>query len=217
MFYINLHTHHFSNNVDIVEIFNQYPAEFNVGPSHYSIGIHPWRINKDTIENELQFIEKIIDNNKCYAIGECGLDKRISTPFELQRHVFELQLVMAQQYKKPVVVHCVAAFNELIAIKNKLQLTIPMIIHGFSKNEITAKLLIKEGFYLSFGKYLMSNPALENIFASIPNNRIFLETDSSNFTIDEVYKKAAVAKNISVYDLQQIVQNNFENVFGKRT
>jgi TatD DNase family protein len=45
----------------------------------------------------------------CLAVGECGLDKRIAIPIELQQLVFEKQLVLAQKYNKPVVLHCVAS------------------------------------------------------------------------------------------------------------
>jgi TatD DNase family protein len=51
-------------------------------------------------------------------VGECGLDKRIAIPIELQQLVFEKQLVLAQKYNKPVVLHCVASFDELIVKEN---------------------------------------------------------------------------------------------------
>lgn len=211
----NLHTHKFSNHPDCLELVNQYPQEFDAAIPFYSIGIHPWYIVEDRIEADLAIIEDKIQTANCLAVGECGLDKRIEIPFSLQEQVFRKQLVLAEKYQKPVVIHCVASFQELIAIKNDIKSTVPMIIHGFSKNEQLAKQLLDNGFYLSFGKYLLRNPELESVFKSVPDNRFFLETDTIEETIEEVYALASKYKAINEEDLQEIVQQNFKNVFKK--
>lgn len=211
----NLHTHKFSNHPDCLELVNQYPQEFDASIPFYSIGIHPWYIVEDRIEEDLAIIEDKIQTANCLAVGECGLDKRIEIPFSLQEQVFRKQLALAEKYQKPVVIHCVASFQELIAIKNDIKSTVPMIIHGFSKNEQLAKQLLDNGFYLSFGKYLLRNPELESVFKSVPNDRFFLETDTIEETIEEVYALASKYKVINGEDLQEIVQQNFKNVFKK--
>lgn len=211
----NLHTHKFSNHPDCLELVNQYPQEFNGDIPFFSIGIHPWHIVENRVEEDLRIIEEKLQQTNCLAIGECGLDKRIEIPFDLQEVVFRKQLFLAEKYQKPVIVHCVAAFQELTEIKNDLGITVPMIIHGFSKKEQLAKQLISNGFYLSFGKYLLRNPELEMVFKNVPNDRFFLETDSIEETIDEVYAIASRYKNSSAGDLQQIIQQNFEKVFKK--
>jgi TatD DNase family protein len=132
---------------------------------------------------------------------------------ELQQTVFEKQLALAQEYNKPIVIHCVAAFDELIATKKRLQITVPIIIHGFSKNPQLAKQLIDNGFYLSFGKYLLRNPELETVFKTIPEDRFFLETDTIAESLEEVYALAAKYKNCTITELQQIIENNFQQVF----
>lgn len=210
---INLHTHKFTNNPKITEIVNQYPSEFEDTIPNFSIGIHPWKINVNSIEADLEIIEEKIQLASCYALGECGLDKRIETSLEIQIQVLEKQLFLAQKYNKPVILHCVAAFQEIIEIKKRLQIKVPMVIHGFSKNKQTAKQLLDNGFYLSFGKYLIQNQELEAVFKSIPNDRIFLETDSSKYSIDEVYTLAAKYKNIELEKLKEIIHINFESVF----
>jgi len=211
----NLHTHKFSNHPGCLELVNQYPQEFDASIPFYSIGIHPWYIVEDREEADLAIIEDKIQTANCLAVGECGLDKRIEIPFSLQEQVFRKQLALAEKYQKPVVIHCVASFQELIAIKNDVKITVPMIIHGFSKNEQLAKQLLDNGFYLSFGKYLLRNPELESVFKSVPDNRFFLETDTIEETIEEVYALASKYKAISEEDLQKIVQQNFKNVFKK--
>ncbi len=213
MQYINLHTHHFSNNPAVLEIVNQYPQEFDSTIPFYSIGIHPWYINESRLEADLKIIEEKLQLQNCLALGECGLDKRIEISMEIQTQVFEKQLALAIKYKKPVILHCVSAYQEIIEIKKRLQVEVPMIIHGFSKNSTIAKSLLDNGFYLSFGKYLLRNPELESVFKSVPNDRFFLETDTIEETLEEVYQLAAKYKNIKVSELQEIVTTNFQSVF----
>lgn len=213
MQFFNLHTHQYTNQPDVFELVNQYPNDFDDKIPFYSIGIHPWYLVDERIEADLEIIESKLKEKNCLAIGECGLDKRIDIAIDLQQIVFEKQLVLAEKYQKPVVIHCVAAFQEVIETKRKLNISVPMIIHGFSKNEQVTKSLLEKGFYLSFGKYLLRNPELENVFKSIPNNRFFLETDIVEETIKEVYVLAAKYKNIDIEELQQLIKKNIKNIF----
>ena len=213
MQFFNLHTHKFSNNPTTLELVNQYPWEFDAAIPNYSIGIHPWYINESRLESDLKIIEEKLQLKQCLALGECGLDKRIEIPMELQIAVFEKQIALAEKYQKPLVLHLVAAFDELIAIKKRLQISVPIIIHGFSKNQQVAKQLIDNGLYLSFGKYFLRNPDLESVFQSIPNDRFFLETDTIEETLQEVYILAAKYKNIPIDDLKEIINSNFNSVF----
>ena len=213
MEFFNLHTHKWTNQHNVLEIVNQYPQEFDATIPYYSIGIHPWFIIKKRIESDLAIIERKIQEANCLAVGECGLDKRIEIPMELQQIVFEKQLLLAQKHQKAVMIHCVAAFQELIAIKKKLHISVPLLIHGFSKNAQLAKQLLDNGFYISFGKYLLLNKELEAVFKSVPNNRFFLETDTVNKGIEAVYGLAAKYKGISVKEIQEMVNNNFNEVF----
>lgn len=215
MEFFNFHTHQFTNQSTILELVNQYPQEFDASIPFYSIGIHPWYIKEDRIDEDLRIIEEKLQTKNCLAIGECGLDKRIEISFDQQIIVFEKQLALAEKYKKPVVIHCVAAFQEIIAIKKKKKVSVPMIIHGFSKNSQVATQLIAAGFYLSFGKYLLKNPDLKTVFQDIPTDRFFLETDTIEESIEQVYNLASEYKNITIKELQEIISSNYRNVFEK--
>ncbi|WP_281324036.1 TatD family hydrolase [Flavobacterium sp. IMCC34518] len=216
MQYINLHTHKFTNQDTVLELVNQYPHEFDATIPFYSIGIHPWYIDEQRLESDLEIIESRLQEPNCLALGECGLDKRVEIPLELQQIVFEKQLLLAQKQNKPVVIHCVAAFQEVIASKKRLKITVPMIIHGFSKNKQVAKEMIDNGFYISFGKYLMRNLELKEVFETIPNDRFFLETDTLEEGIEEVYALAARYKKWDIDEIQQQIQRNFAAVFKKQ-
>ena len=213
MKYFNLHTHHYTGNDEVFELVNQYPSTFDAAIPYYSIGIHPWKIVENSIAEELSIIENKLALKNCLALGECGLDKRIDVPFELQLEVFEKQLLLAEHYKKPVVIHCVAAFQEVIEIKKRLGISVAMIVHGYSKSKALAQQLIDHGFYISFGKYLLRNPELESVFQSMPDHRFFLETDTIEEGIQAVYTLAAQYKNTNLKALQKNIENNFHQVF----
>ena len=212
--FINLHTHTFSNLSDVMEVVNQYPWEFDASIPSYSIGIHPWYIDENRLETDLEIIKQKLQLDECLALGECGLDKRIEIPLELQISVFKQQLELVKETQKPIVLHCVAAYEEVIAIKKEMKIENPMIIHGFSKNEQVAQSLLKNGFYLSFGKYLLRNPDLEKVFTFAPENQILLETDTIEESIYQVYEKAAAIKGISIEEMKTIVFTNFSTIFS---
>lgn len=207
----NLHTHKKTDLTNVIEVVNQYPNEFDDSLSNYSIGIHPWYINPDTLEIDLAIINEKLPLKSCLALGECGLDKRIEISMDFQLQVFEKQLLLAKKHKKPVILHCVSAYQEVIEVKKRLQIETPMIIHGFSKNWQVAKSLLDNGFYLSFGKYLLRNPELSSVFEQVPNDRFFLETDTVEESIIEVYEKASSIKKSNI---ESQVEKNFKTVFG---
>ena len=213
MQYFNLHTHQFTNQADVLELVNQYPQEFDATIPFYSIGIHPLYIDENRLEKDFQLVNEKLALPECLALGECGLDKRGETPFEIQQSVFEKQLALAEKHQKPVVIHCVAAFQELIETKKRLKIKVPMIVHGFSKKAELAKQLIDNGFYVSFGKNLLRNPELEPVFKSIPNDKFLLETDMVEEGIQDVYALAAKYKGLELNELQEIVNKNYIEVF----
>lgn len=213
MDFFNLHTHQFTNQKEVLELVNQYPQEFDATIPYYSIGIHPLFIDENRLESDFRIVDEKLGLPACMALGECGLDKRSETSFEVQVAVFEKQLLLAEKYRKPVVIHCVAAFQELIEIKKRLKISVPMIVHGFSKKIELAKQLIDAGFYVSFGKNLLRNPDLESVFLSIPNDTFLLETDLIEEGIQDVYALAAKYKKITVEEIQTIIKNNLKIIF----
>lgn len=208
----NLHTHTASGSPAVFEVVNRYPYEA-VDVPYFSSGIHPWYIDVQKEEEHLSIVEKRLQLPNCLALGECGLDKRIEIPLAVQEDIFEKQLLLAKKYQKPVILHLVAAYREVVDIYKRIQPGVPMLVHGFSKNEQVAKQLLDNGFYLSFGKYLLRNPELSEVLAQVPNDRFFLETDTVEEGIEEVYAKAASARNVGIEELKNIVSDNFKTVF----
>lgn len=215
MIYYNLHTHSDPEHDTVVAVVNVYPKDYPSKSEYFSVGIHPWYIDQENLESELEIIEKALQDPNCLAIGECGIDKKIETDIELQTQIFERQLLLAEKYQMPVILHCVAAYDELIAMKNDLKITVPLIIHGFAKSPEMAQQLESHGIFLSFGKYLMRNPDLANSLTAVSDDTFLLETDTSEEKIQEVYLKAAEAKNIPLSELHSIIERNFARIFSK--
>ena len=136
MQYFNLHTHQYTNQPDVLELVNQYPQEFDAAIPFYSIGIHPLYIEENRLDADFKVLDEKLALPECLALGECGLDKRSQTSFEIQQSVFEKQLALAQKYQKPVVIHCVAAFQEVVEIKKRLKISVPIVVHEIGRAHV---------------------------------------------------------------------------------
>ncbi|KMQ69616.1 hydrolase TatD [Chryseobacterium sp. FH2] len=197
------HKKYISNGIYNVEIENIPP------PIPYSIGIHPKDIKYNAIENQLKWLQSNILEN-CFAIGECGLDSFVSIDQKIQEGVFLRQIKIANEVKKPIIIHCVRKFYEVISFKKYAEQ--PMIIHGFNKKQNIAEDLLKNKFYLSFGKPLLYNLSLQNTLRIIPLDKMFLETDNDDFSIEELYQKVSEIKEISLENLNKQLLENLETI-----
>ena len=207
--WIDLHTHQSNNKENVLEIVNLFPEDKTPKNGYYSVGIHPWYIENDW-QNQFDLVVQKSQSNRCLAIGECGLDKLSNTPINIQKEVLIAHVQLADSLEKPIIIHCVRAYQELIEVKQKLQVKTPMIIHGFAKNKKLAKQLLQQGFYLSFGKMLMNHPNAQKAFIDCPNGCIFLETDDANIHIQDIYHQAEKLKK---EELKNQLINNVNRVF----
>lgn len=180
----------------------------------FSLGVHPWFVKARTLDKELKKIENQMNNDSFLAIGECGLDKVCDTDFDLQIAAFKKQIELSEKYKKPLVLHVVKAFNELINIKRESKTKQIWIVHGFNGSPQLAKQLTDLGIYISFGSQLKKHISkASSSIKSIPINRLFLETDTSELTIQEIHTLAAERLNTSLTQLQGQLWKNFQKVF----
>ncbi len=210
--FINIHTHSqlYDAQVEIVNLFVGKGERTNF----YSYGIHPWYV-KDDYTYELDHLRNIAKEKRCIAIGECGLDKMSSVDFALQQEVFEEQIKLANELNKPLIIHCVKAFNELINCLNLNDNKVPVIIHGFNNNENIARILKEQGYFFSFGKALLgyeSNAA--KAIKTVGRKVFFLETDDADLSIKYVYRKASELLGIDEEIIKAQIVENFKSVFN---
>ncbi len=181
----------------------------NIPQNKFSVGIHPKDVSEHFDERFL-WLKRVSEDENCIAIGECGLDGLIEVDEELQEECFEKQILWANEIKKPVIIHCVRRFSQLLRFKKFAE--VPMIVHGFNKKRNIADDLQNAGFYLSFGKAVLQNVYLQQILADFPISRMFLETDDADFEIEELYQKTSELKSISMENLENQIQENLRKI-----
>ena len=214
--YYNIHTHEEVDSPDIIQIVSLECSEFRRMKEGklFSVGIHPWRI-PENFEKLLSDLETLLKTNSIIAVGEVGLDKCCQTSFALQDFVFKKQVQLAEKYEKPVIIHCVKAWQEIIAIKGSHK-NQNWIIHGFNKGHEQAKNLLKTGLFLSFGANILENRKLTETLIQAPLDKMFLETDASSANIVELYKQIADIRGTELEKLVSSVEDNFRKVFGEK-
>lgn len=205
MIFFDFHHHDFYRNFGIYNL--KYGDEIQTGS--FSAGIHPNEISED-IEDYFFWLKEISLEKNCVAIGECGLDGLVKVDEKLQEDIFAKQIDYANQIRKPIIIHCVRRFSRLNHFKKRAK--VPMIIHGFNKRKTIGDDLLKNDFSLSFGQSILYDVNLQNFFKKFPLHKIFLESDSADFNLDELYEKAAFLKNMKLNDFVSIINENIHNL-----
>ena len=149
------------------------------------------------------------------AIGEAGFDKLRGPSPEIQHKAFEEQARIAEAVKKPLFIHCVRSWDELLQSHKRVKPLMPWIIHGFRGKKELAAQLISRNMYISFWFDFVIRPESSELIRSLPSDRIFLETDGSDADIKEIYSKVALDTGISMEELKSIILSNFNKVFIK--
>lgn len=182
---------------------------------YYSIGLHPWHVNAKSLNSDIGKVREAAKDPCVIAIGETGLDKSIKVPLDLQQRAFTAQIEIAKEFNKPVIIHCVRAYNEIFAYRLGSKHNKPWVIHWYNASLEMGEQLISKNFYLSFGHMLFNEKSKANeAFSSLPENRILLETDDAGITIDEVYQQASLLRGKNMVELEKQIGMNFINCFG---
>jgi TatD DNase family protein len=214
--YIDIHTHSFYTDKETRLILNIFPEETEKSglPAYFSVGLHPWHITESTWQTLVSQVKDMAGDKKVIAIGESGLDKVTKSSFETQIQVFKGHIEIAESFKKPLIIHCVRSYSEILAFRKKSDQHIPWIFHWFNSDMKVAEELIRKNCYLSFGHMLFNeNSKAFKVFKDIPVDNIFFETDDAGFTIREVYARAALLRNLPVPALIKQIINNFGRCF----
>lgn len=187
---VDIHTHNTHTHAQTIE----------------TVGVHPWHASTDDIA-EVECRAVAAD-----AIGEIGLDFACDVSREEQERIFRAQLAIAERHKKPVVLHCVRAFEEVMCILRNYRLR-AVIFHGFIGSTEQAQRAVAEGYYLSFGERTFRSPKTIEAMRHTPLFSLFVETDESTTPIEAIYARLAELRGISVADLTTATKENFVRIF----
>ena len=187
---IDIHTHNAQTHAQTID----------------TVGIHPWHAASGDIA-EIRSLAPTVD-----AVGEIGLDYACKVPREEQMSVFRAQLEIAERLEKPVVLHCVRAFEEAMKVIGEYRLK-AVIFHGFIGSIEQAQRAVKQGYYISFGERTFRSPKSIEALRATPLSQLFVETDESTTPIEEIYAKIAELRGVSTKDLLAATEENFRKIF----
>ena len=209
--FVDIHTHRMSvdkgtTRIVCLDLEHEVPED-----GIYSCGIHPWEVEKADFQEEKMFsiLKERLAMPNVVALGEAGLDK-IHGGFEQQMKVFERQIILAENLKKPMILHATKSNNEIITLRKKHQPKQPWILHGFNGTEQDARQLISQGVYLSVGESLLHpDRKIYKSLRFIDLDYLFLETGVAEIGIETVYEAAAKLLEMDLTALQTKIFSNF--------
>lgn len=217
MKYVDFHTHHFPDSTQIIAVKNLdiFAYENPMAEQWYSVGIHPWDSSRPNANEYINRIASLLDNSRVIGLGEVGLDKIKGAALDIQQELFRLQIEIAYDKNRPIIVHCVRAWDELLAIKKEFPKELPWAVHGFNGSPQLAQQLINADFHLSVGASLLKeNSKINETIKSIPLSHLFLESDDSGVSIQAIYKKTTALLQVDEDVLKKQLLSNFQLFFG---
>ncbi len=145
-------------------------------------GVHPHEAEHWS-EEIREYILRCMEHPKSVALGEIGLDYYYDfSPRDVQKRVFEEQLEMAYQLKKPVILHIRDAHGdatEILTARAREGRMPEGVMHCYTGSWESAKQYLNMGLYISFtGAVTFKNaPKLAEVARNLPADRILVETD----------------------------------------
>ena len=186
MRYIDFHTHHIPAEADVLAVVD----------GRDTWGLHPWRAMEELV---------VPDLSAKLAIGECGLDGLKGPSLARQEEVFFQQISLSEEVGKPLIIHCVKAFDRLLSLRKDLHPKMPWMLHGFRGKPQQLQSLLNAGFYVCFG-FLHNEESLR----ACPLDRLLLETDdNTEHSIVQLYKDVARERSLDVPTLCQMMHENY--------
>jgi TatD DNase family protein len=154
---------------------------------YFSVGVHPYHV-----EDWDETIFDKVSEEKCVAIGECGLDyyrlpkdedKKLKE-IETQKNIFRKQIKIAKKYKKPLIVHIRDASEDAkqILLEENAD-EVGGILHCFNSDRTLLE-LANHNFYFGIGGVITFKNAkrLQAVLPEIPREKLLLETDAPYLT-----------------------------------
>jgi len=176
-------------------------------------GVHPWfadKLPKDWYET----LQNFLKSNPAAGVGEVGLDKARNVDFARQTEVFHRQLELAGRLARPLAIHCVRAWSDLLnVLRRSLPAKTRFMIHSYQGSPQMLKDFLSLGAYISFSWKSLQRDTEESIalMRNVPLDRLLLETD---FPYTEPGRIGADAHDEKYYETLQGVYDLAERAKG---
>jgi len=144
------------------------------------IGLHPTSVNNN-YEKELAIIEEELKTDTYYAIGETGIDLYWDTTFEKeQKESLRQQIILADKYNLPIVIHSRNALQQIIDVLNEKSLPkIKGVFHCYPGDAKAAKDIVSKGYFIGVGGTVTyKKTELPDVIKAVGIENIVLETDA---------------------------------------
>lgn len=170
-------------------MLNCNPGEVRADVQACSVGLHPWDVAADWPDKVDQLRKDALLPN-VWAIGECGLDALRGCDMLTQKAAFMAQVEVSEEVGKPVLIHCVRSFDQLLLLHKQCRPRQLWIVHGFRGKPALAQQIMAKGMLLSFG-HVFNAETLRMVATS--SHPFFLETDYDEIALQSVYCRAVDA------------------------
>lgn len=154
-------------------------GEHNPGVS-FTLGLHPHHADEFTADVG-DLLRQLLEASSACALGEIGLDlARDSPPLERQKEAFTAQLELARELRLPIVIHQRNAERELLECLARFTHDQSVVLHSFEGSPDLARFGLDRGYLFGIGGLMTraGSADLRSIVATLPVERILLETDS---------------------------------------
>ena len=208
----------------IVKMASEYPDVYGV------VGIHPHDA-KTWTDDCAPRIAEWVRQERIVGVGEIGLDYYYDhSPRDVQKEVFEKQLLLARELNVPAVFHVRDAHGDVLDILRKNRAQLPAgVVHCYSGSVESSREYLDMGFYISFAGPITFKNAnkLLDVAKYVPLDRILVETDSPYLApvpmrgrrnepayVQYVAQCIAQLRGISDEEMAQAAFNNTCRLFG---
>lgn len=197
------------------------------------IGVHPVDEQKEVFD-ETAFAE-LVKHPKVVAIGECGLDYFRLEGESLeekarQKQLFEQQIQFALKYDKALMLHCRAAYEDVLIILESYKKVYGAKLRGnahfFAGDWEQALRFVAIGFTISFTGVVTFARSYDEIIKDTPIAMILSETDAPFVApipyrgkrneptyVPEVVRSLAQIRGEKMEDMAQTLVSNAERIF----
>lgn len=161
---------------DVRKIAEAYDGVF------YAAGTHPMNVSDEPMAT-IEELVRLAKHPKFVGIGETGLDYHYTAESaSLQQESLRLHIEAARQTGLPLIIHSRAADKDMARILSEEHRAgaYSCVMHCFSSGILLARAALDLGFYLSMSGITAfpRSTELRDIFASVPHDRIIVETDA---------------------------------------
>ena len=146
----------------------------------FTAGIHPHDAAGRS-DAEVALVRAAMTHPRCVALGEIGLDYFYdSAPRAQQVALFRELIAVADDARKPIMLHIRDAHEEAIALLRETPHALPGVVHCFTAGWAEAQKYLDLGFYLSIPGIITFKTAADLVEAvkKMPRDRVIVETDS---------------------------------------